>query len=147
MRCSGFSTRAMGRRQSEASPVKRASISWPAMTPSISLEPVPELPKSRSADGRLQSADALAGHLHRTVDVADSAPSAATALCRGQDILGLEQAGDAGATSGQRAQNQRAMGDRLVAGYPDRAGKGPRGNCGKWLRHGPWIFESLGRSR
>ena len=54
------STRPMGRRRKRSVARKsRHCMSWPAMTPSISRLPVPELPKSSGADGRTQAADAL----------------------------------------------------------------------------------------
>ena len=40
-----------------------------------------------------------------------------------QHVLALEQAADMGAPDGERAQHQRAMRDRLVAGHADPAGE------------------------
>jgi hypothetical protein len=54
---------------------------------------------------------------------------------RGQDIFGFEQARDTRAAGRQRAQDQRAMGDRLVAGDPDMAGNRRRSASGQGLRH------------
>ncbi len=51
MAVSGASTRPMGRRRKDASPVNLTCMSWPATTPSMSRLPVPELPKSSAADG------------------------------------------------------------------------------------------------
>ena len=51
IRSSGSSTRRIGRLRSEASPSNVAVIGQPATAPSISRQPVPELPKSRRAAG------------------------------------------------------------------------------------------------
>ena len=51
MRSRGFRTLPIGRRDRDASPVRRVVMLWPAITPSIRRTPVPELPKSRSPAG------------------------------------------------------------------------------------------------
>ncbi len=54
MRRSGSSTRPIGRRTSEASPVKVVVKAWPPAIPSVSRAPVPELPKSTTCSGSMR---------------------------------------------------------------------------------------------
>ncbi len=92
-----------------------------------------------------QAADPLALHRDRAVGSFDLGAKRRHGLGRGQHVLGLEQAGDAGHAGGQRAQDQRPMGNRLVARHPDPAGKARGRACGQGLLHRVTVG-LLGRS-
>ncbi len=81
IRSSGSSTRRMGRLRSEASPSKVAAIGQPATAPSISRQPVPELPKSRALAGSAKPPTPTPCTRHSPAPRRSTcAPSAATAL-------------------------------------------------------------------
>ena len=129
MRCSGSSTRCIGRLRSEASPSNVAVIGQPATAPSASRQPVPELPKSSGIRrfGKAADADAvdqplpLAGAL-------DAGAKRPQGLRRVEDVLAFEQAADAGRADRERAKNKRANRDRFVARHANASRKADR--CG-----------------
>ncbi len=121
IRASGTVTRRIGRRRSEASPVSVAAKRCPASRPSSSRVVVPELPQSRVAPA------GAGGHGPTTDDDARGAerrdlgaelaqhPGAAPRIERGQ------RAAHVTLSPGQRGEQQRAMGDALVARDADGA--------------------------
>ena len=126
IRCSGLSTRPIGRRDSEASPVMRTVMSWPAITPIISRAPVPALPKSRSPAGAASPPTPRPRTSQASPALRDRAAQRLQGLGRVQDVLALEQAGDARAAGRQRPEHERAVRDRLVAGHAHAARQGVR---------------------
>ncbi len=118
---SGASTRPIGRRESEASPVIVTVMSCPAITPIMSRVPVPELPKSIGAAGLGQSARAAPQHLPDIADLRRGRAERGDGLRRIDDVLGLEQPADARPPGGERPEHQRPVRDRLVAGNADAA--------------------------
>ena len=94
---------------------------------------------------RAQAAHPLALHRDRAVGSFHLGAKRRHGLGRGQHVFGLEQAGDAGDAGRQRAQDQRAVGDRLVARHPNPAGKARGRACGQRLLHRVTIG-LLGRS-
>ena len=76
----GFSTRPMGRRDSEASPISRTRMSWPAIRPIISRMPVPELPKSMSVPGSARPPTPRPRTSHAVPTLCTGQPIASSAL-------------------------------------------------------------------
>ena len=124
----GSSTRRIGRLRSEASPSKTAVIGQPATAPITSRQPVPELPKSSGTCRLREAGDADA--VHRPGEIAGSFHLGAQRPHRLggiEHVLALQQARNPGFADRQRAQNQGAVRNRLVAGNPDLPGQGAAG--------------------
>ena len=129
--------RCIGRLRRLASPSKVAVIGQPATAPITRRQPVPELPKSSTPSGRAEAADADAMQPPRALAGAlDPGAERAHGFAGVDDILAFEQPGDAGLADGERAEDQGAMRDRLVAGHaqaalePAGAAAGERGRGG-----------------
>ena len=73
----------------------------------------------------MQAADALALDFDGAIFPAHLGAKGRDGTGRGHDVVGLEQAGDAGPPRGQGAQDQRPVRDRLVARHPRAAGQRP----------------------
>ena len=124
--CSGSRMRRIGRERRLASPSNVAVIGQPATAPMASRQPVPELPKSsaRRRLGEAADADAphapglLAGALHRGAQRPHGVGGA-------DGVLALQHSGNARFPDRQRAQNQRAKRNRLVARHAHAAGQRP----------------------
>ena len=121
---SGSRMRRMGRLRSEASPSNVAVTAWPPTTPIISREPVPALPKSSTSAGCEQAADADA--------VAPASAPSPRALDDRRPARGRPRAVRSTSSPSsrpstsvcadrQQAEDQGAVGDRLVAGHADAA--------------------------
>ncbi len=129
--------RRIGRLRRLASPSKVAVIGQPATAPITSRQPVPELPKSSTPAGSREAADADAVHAPGAFAGAlDRGAQRAHGLAGVEHVLAFEQAGDAGLADRQRAEDQGAVRDRLVAGHAHaaleraRAAGGQRGWSG-----------------
>ena len=72
------------------------------------------------------AADTLPPHSDPAVRPLHPGTERGEGVGRRRDVLGLEQPGDPGRARGERAQDQRAMGNRLVARHPHP----PRKACG-----------------
>ena len=125
-------TRPIGRRRSEASPVTKAVIGWrrqdaeqqPRRGAGIAeIEDVLRL-------GEAADADAVARSQMPSLPRSTAAPKRAQRRGGREHVLAFEQPRDLGAADGERAQHQRAVRDRFVAGHshgiagqrPGRAG-------------------------
>ena len=119
--------RCIGRLRRLASPSKVAVMGQPATAPMTRRQPVPELPKSSTACGALEAADADAvdapGALAGPLDRGTQRPHGLAGI---DHVLALEQPGDAGLADRECAENEGAVRDRLVAGHlhaaPERPG-------------------------
>ncbi len=85
----------------------------------------PGIAEIEAAQWAVQAADALASDLDDAIFPAHLGAKRRDGTGRGQDVVGLEQAGDAGPPRGQGAEDQRPVRDRLVARHPRAAGQGP----------------------
>ena len=114
---SGSATRRIGRRRSEASPSRVASTSAPASAPARSRIVVPELAQSSTLSGlrRLMPTPAPSSAYRVGWKVAHPHTACAEAGCSGKDIGCGRPVADIAAAAGQRSEDQRSMGDRLVA--------------------------------
>ena len=118
----GSRIRCIGRLRRLASPSKVAVMGQPATAPMTRRQPVPELPKSSTPSRRAEAADA---------DAVDAPGALAGPLDRGAQrphglggvdhVLAFEQPGDAGLADRERAEDQGAVRDRLVAGHAHAA--------------------------
>ena len=111
-----------------ASPSKTAAIGQPATAPITSRQPVPELPKSSGACGSANPADADTAHDPR--EIACPLHLGAQRLHRFggiEHVFALEQARYPGFADRQRAQDQGAVRNRLVAGNTYFSGEGAAG--------------------
>ena len=115
---SGSSTRRIGRRLSEASPVKTVVIGVVATAPIVRRTPVPELPKSSTSGGSAKARRRRRhGHaIRRRLCATTSAPSLRIASA----VLSTSSASRRPvifvSPDGQSAQDQRAVRHGLVAG-------------------------------
>ena len=122
----------MGRRRSEASPVKTAEIGVVAIMPMTRREPVPELPKSSTSAGAARPptptpwTDQLPGPCCVT-----SAPKARMAAAVSRTSSASSRPGDPGFAHRQRPQNQGPVRDRLVAGHRGTANQRAGGMGGQ----------------
>ncbi len=113
---SGFATRSIGRRISDASPTSTESNGCALSSPMNSRMAVPALPMSSVTPGALEPAqsDAVdddftrAGTLHVHAEVRHGAH-------RRQAILAFEETGDVRPAFRQRPEHHGAVRDRLVA--------------------------------
>ena len=97
-------------------------MSWPAITPSISRVPVPELPKSSAVVRLAQAADAAPLDAPLLARALNSRSKRFQRLPRVDHVLGLEQAAHARHPRGKRAEDEGAVRDRLVARHAHAAG-------------------------
>ena len=119
---SGSATRRIGRRRSEASPSRVASMSAPAITPASRRMVVPELAQSSALIGVSQA------HAHAATveceavrrEVANPHATGAQARCGGEDICGGRRIADVAPALGKRSEDECPVTDRLVAGNRDR---------------------------
>ncbi len=93
---------------------------------------------------RAQAAHPLTPHLEGPVRPGNLGAERGHGLRRGHHVLGLKQPGDAGVAGGQGPQDQRAMGNRLVARHARAAGKARGRTGGQGLRHGLSISRFRG---
>ena len=119
---SGAATRSIGRCCSDASPVSSLSNAWPASKPVSSRMPVPELPRSSTREAARRPAEPHPVHANRLQRIlvyrhAERFERAA----RREAVLAVEKAVDQRGAFGDRAEHQRSMRDRLVAGNGDGA--------------------------
>ena len=113
-------------------------MSWPAITPSISRVPVPELPKSSGPAGWRSPPTPRPVTRHSSPPFRCRRTERRQRLGGVEHVLGLEQAGDARHARRQRAEHQGAVRDRLVARDADApvegagraGGQGPEGGSG-----------------
>ena len=106
----------MGRFRSEASPSKQAVIAWPPATPIIKRMPVPELPKSRVSRGA--SSEPMPQPWTRQRPSPQPLHLGAKRRAGGggaQNVVAFEQALDFGLADAEKAENQGAVRNRLVA--------------------------------
>ena len=116
--------RPIGRLRSEASPSKVAVIPWPPTTPIIRREPVPALPKSSVVAGRKQRSEAgPADPPAARRQALDHRAERPAGLARPEDVVALEQSFDQRLAAGEQAEDEGAVGNRLVAGRPEAAAK------------------------
>ena len=112
----------IGRRLSDASPVKIVVIGVVATAPMVRRTPVPELPKSSTSDGSRKPPTPTPWTRHSpSPSRATSAPKPAHRLGGVEHVVGFEQAGDLGLAHGQRAQDERPVRNGFVAGRRHRA--------------------------
>ena len=108
--------RRIGRLRSDASPSKVAVIGQPATAPITRRQPVPELPKSSGPAGAAKPPTPTPSIRQSPVaDALDTRAERAHGLGGVEHILAFEQPGDPGLADRERAEDQRAVRDRLVA--------------------------------
>ena len=126
---SGSATRAIGRPESEASPVRTDSNGCPAKTPISSRIVVPELPQSsgprrRAERPAVDDEPALARHR------LDLDAERAQTRERGLRVGGVGEADDLGAARRERGEDRRAVRERLVGRERDGPGESKGGRDG-----------------
>ena len=124
--------RRIGRLRRLASPSKVAVIGQPATAPMTRRQPVPELPKSSTPCGSRKAADAdtvnAPGALAGPLDGRAQRPHGLGGV---DHVLAFQQPGDAGLADRERAEDQGAVRDRLVAGHAHAALEGARAAGGE----------------
>ena len=108
---------------------------------------MPELPISSTSPGSAEAADADALDPPVALALRARARRPARAMARGgaQHVLALEQARDAGAPDRERAQDEGAVRDRLVAGHAAAAAERPRAPRDQRRRGGVLRLWTWGR--
>ena len=136
--------RRIGRLRSEASPSKVAVIGQPATAPMTRRQPVPELPKSSAPAGSRKPPTPTPWTRHSPSPMRSTvAPSARMALPVLMHVLAFEQAGNPGLAHRQRAEDQRAVRDRLVAGHAHAALERPAAAGGERSWTAAWLTADL----
>ena len=116
--------RPIGRRTSEASPVKVVAKAWLPATPERQAHTGAGIAVVDDALGLEQAADAEAGDPPvAAAGRGDRGAEGAHGGGGGEHVLAFEQALDRGLADGQRPQHQGAVRDRLVAGRAHGAGQ------------------------
>ena len=117
IRSKGSSTRRIGRLRKHASPSNVAVTGQPATAPSMSRQPVPELPKSSvGLPGLGKAADADAVHAPLPAAMPFEPGAERTQGLRGiEHVLAFKEAADPRLADRERAENERADRDRFVA--------------------------------
>ena len=144
----GSVIRPIGRPRRLASPVKVAVMSVVAIAPMTRRTPVPELPWSITSSGSWKPPTPTpstrqapgAGALDRGAEGAHGAAGV-------EHVLALEEAADPGLADRERAEDQRAVRDRLVARAPP-PGRGSGPEASACIGFGsPWPATFASRSR
>ena len=118
--------RRIGRVRRLASPSNVTVIGQPATAPIARRQPVPELPKSSAADGSAKPPTPTPSHPPGPLAGAlDHGAQRLHGVGGADGVLALQHAGDAGFADRQRAQDQGAQRNRLVAGHADAAAQRP----------------------
>ena len=134
--------RRIGRLRRLASPSKVAVIGQPATAPMTSRQPVAELPKSSTSRGSRKPATPTPWTSQAPApaaldDALDSGAERAHGVCGVEDVLAFKQAGDLRLADRERAEDKRAVGDRLVARHADLAAERPRAPRAQGERRDP----------